>query len=197
MHGQSPIRESSPHWDELYDTAQSQLGYFTTQQAATAGYSSQLLDKYLANGKLVRVQRSIYRLVHFPPSEEEYLVLPWLWAGRVGAFSHETALALHDLSDALPSKLHMTMPIAWRHRRLRVPQGLVLHYADLSEAEQTGYSAVHITAPGRTLRDCIDANVDPDLLRQAVTQAQRRGLISKSEEAQLNSTLELAMSTPG
>lgn len=146
-----------------------------------AGYSPQLLHKYIGNGKVVRVRRGIYRLVHFPSGEHEDLVVLWLWAEQAGVFSHETALALHDLSDVLPSKVHMTLPSSWRRRRLRVPTGVVLHYADLGNVDLTGFSAVPVTAPRRTLQDCVEANVSSDLVRQAVLQARRRGLISEKE----------------
>jgi predicted transcriptional regulator of viral defense system len=176
---------SSPDWGALFEVAQSQSGYFTAGQAATAGYSPQLLHKYLGNGKVVRARRGIYRLVHFPAGEEEDLVLLWLWAERAGVFSHETALALHDLSDALPSKVHMTVPASWRRRRLRVPAGLVLHYADLEEMDRTAFSVVPVTSPKRTLRDCIAADVSPALVRQAVLQARRRGLIAEKDGVEI------------
>ena len=119
----------------------------------------------------------------------------WLWAEQVGVFSHETALALHDLSDALPSRVHMTVPTIWRRRRLRVPDGLVLHYADLGDVDRTNFSAVPTTTSRRTLGDCIEANVSPDLMRLAVLQARRRGLISQTDEAQLNAALDRAENT--
>jgi predicted transcriptional regulator of viral defense system len=181
-----------PDWGALYSIAQSQSGYFTTGQAAIAGYSPQLLRKYLGNGRVVRVRRGIYRLVHFPASEHEDLVVAWLWTEQVGVFSHETALALHDLSDALPAKIHMTIPASWRRRRLRVPTGLVLHYADLGDSDRAGFSAVPITSARRTLRDCLEANVSPELVRQAVLQARRRGLISEEDGAELNVALDRA-----
>jgi len=185
-------RASSPDWDALFSVAQAQGGYFTTAQAAGTGYSPPLLHKYLANGKVARVRRGIYRLVHFPASEHEDLIALWLWAEQAGVFSHETALALHDLSDALPSKVHMTIPASWRRRRLRVPAGLVLHYAYIDPADRTGSSAVPITSPRRTLRDCVEANVSPELVRQAVLQARRRGLISEKDNAELNAALDSA-----
>jgi predicted transcriptional regulator of viral defense system len=104
-----------------------QEGHFTTQQAAGAGYSPQLLQKYLRNGRVIRVRRGVYRIVHYPAGQHEDLVALWLWSGQPGVFSHETALMLHDLSDALPSKAHLTLPSDWRTRRLRVPKGVVLH----------------------------------------------------------------------
>ncbi len=183
---------SSPDWDALFGVAQAQSGYFTTGQAAAAGYSPQLLRKYLGSGKVTRMRRRIYRLVYFPASEHEDLVALWLWAEQAGVFSHETALALHDLSDVLPSKIHMTIPSSWRRRRLRIPTGLVLHYADISDIDRAGFSAVPITSPRRTLRDCVEANVSPELVRQAVLQARRRGLISEKDGAELNASLDRA-----
>jgi predicted transcriptional regulator of viral defense system len=180
----------APDWGALFSVAQAHSGYFTTAQAAGAGYSLPLLHKYLANGRVLHVRRGIYRLVHFPASEHEDLVVLWLWADQAGVFSHETALALHDLSDVLPSKIYMTLPASWRRRRLRVPPGLVLHYADIGEVDRAGFSAVQITAPRRTLRDCIEANVSPELVRQAVLQARRRGLISEQDGAELNASLD-------
>ena len=135
------------------------------------------------------MRRGIYRLVHFPTSEHEDLVIAWLWAEQAGVFSHETALTLYDLSDVLPGKVHMTIPASWRRRRLRVPAGLVLHYADIGDADRTGFSAVPITSPCRTLRDCIEANVSPEIVRQAVLQARRRGLISEKEGAEFDAAL--------
>ena len=45
-----------PGWDRLYETAGAQDGHFTTQQAADAGYSSQLLLKHVRGGRVARVR---------------------------------------------------------------------------------------------------------------------------------------------
>jgi len=87
----------------------------------------------------------------------------------------------------------MTIPASWRRRRLRVPTGLVLHYADISGGDRAGFSAVSITSPRRTLRDCLEANVAPDLVRQAVLQARRRGLISGKDGAKIKASLDRAL----
>ena len=181
--------EGPPDWDALFEVAQGQQGYFTTAQAASVGYSPQLLYKYLRNGTVTRVRRGVYRLVHFPADQEGDLVPLWLWSERVGVFSHETALALQDLSDALPSRVHMTVPETWSHRRLRLPEGLVLHYADLDDSELRHAAVVPFTTPKRTIDDCIADQLAPDLVHQAVVQARRRGLISRDEEAELLAAL--------
>ncbi len=185
MGNETRKNRKQPDWDGLFAVAEAQSGYFTTSQAARSGYSRPLLHKYLATGRMTRVRRGVYRLVHFPVSEHEDLVVLWLWAGQLGVFSHETALALHDLSDALPGNVHMTVPSDWRRRRLRVPTGLVLHFADLEDGDRSSYSAVPVTAPLRTLRDCIVAEVAADLVRQGILQARRRGIVSAKDEARL------------
>jgi hypothetical protein len=51
-----------PGWNRLYECAAAQEGHFTTAQAAEAGYSPQLLAKYLGNQRAMRIRRGIYRL---------------------------------------------------------------------------------------------------------------------------------------
>jgi predicted transcriptional regulator of viral defense system len=174
-------RATKPDWDLLFVTASAQDGYFTTQQAAQAGYSSQLLLKHIRAGRVARTRRGIYRLVHFPAGEHEEMVVAWLWSERAGVVSHHTALALHGLSDALPAHLHLTLPRVWRRRRFRVPTGVVLHHADVLPEERAWFGAVPTTNPRRSLIDCAREDLSPDLLRQAAQQAIRRGLVTRAE----------------
>jgi len=178
-----------PDWDRLYGVALRQEGHFTTQQAKGAGYSSQLLVKYLRSGRIFRVRRGVYRLKHFPPGQQEDLVAIWLWSGQAGVFSHETALMLHDLSDVLPGRIHLTVPGGWRERRLRVPEGVVLHYSDVRKPERAWIGVVPVTSVPRTLADCAADHLSPDVLSAAVEQALTRGVVAKSEVAQLRRAL--------
>lgn len=171
----------SPSWDLLFETAGAQAGYFTTQQGAEAGYSSQLLLKHLRAGRLSRARRGIYRLVHFPASDHEELVTAWLWSDRAAVVSHESALSLHGLSDVLPSEVHLTLPAAWRRRRFRVPAGVVLHHGDVSAEERSWFGPVPATSVRRTLDDCARGGLSPELLLQAAQQALRRGLVIRAE----------------
>jgi predicted transcriptional regulator of viral defense system len=186
----SPAARHCPDWNLLYEAAAGQEGLFTTEQAAKAGYSSQLLLHYLHIGRVVRIRRRVYRLVHFPAGDHEELVALWLGFDRQGVFSHQTALALHDLSDILPSRVHLTLPAAWRRRRFRVPAGVVLHHADVAEAERSWHGAIPITSPKRTLADCANAHLSPaELLSQAFQQALARGLISREDAVDVERAL--------
>lgn len=173
--------ESAPSWDRLFEFAVGQDGHFTTKQAAEAGYSSQLLLKYLKNGRVTRVRRGVYRMVHFPAGEHEDLATLWLWSEKEGVFSHETALMLHDLSDALPRKMNLTLPTSWAKRRLRVPKGVLLHHGDVPKRERVELGAVPVTNVRRTLVDCVEAHVSPELIDAALGQARARGLLDKED----------------
>lgn len=184
-----PPRVVDPSWDLLYEKASAQEGYFTTRQAAASGYSTQLLGKHVRARRILRVRRGIYRLVHFPAGENEDLVIAWLWSEQVGIVSHQAALALHGLSDALPSHVHLTLPAEWRARRLRIPDDIELHHDDVPPEARTWFGAVPITSVPRTLNDCAHSGLAPDLLRQAARQALRRGLARRDELAAVEESL--------
>ncbi|HEY6557210.1 MAG TPA: type IV toxin-antitoxin system AbiEi family antitoxin domain-containing protein [Polyangiaceae bacterium] len=170
-----------PSWDGLYETAAAQAGYFTTEQAANAGYSPQLLTHHVQSARITRVRRGVYRLVHFPAGDHEELVIAWLWSEQAGVVSHETVLALHDLSDVLPAKIHLTLPAAWQRRRLRVPTGVLLYHADIPPRDRTWFGPVPTTSVRRALNDCARAHLSPELLRQGAQQALRRGIVTRRD----------------
>lgn len=185
----STTSNSSPDWDRLFETAVAQDGHFTTRQAAEAGYSPQLLGHHVRAGRMLRVRRGIYRLVHFPAGDHEDLTAIWLWTEQAGVFSHQTALALHDLSDVLPAQVHVTLPAPWQPRRLRVPTGVVVHYAHVPPTDQGWFGPVPVTTPLRTLADCAAAHLAPELLRGAALDALARGLVARHELGAIEAAL--------
>jgi predicted transcriptional regulator of viral defense system len=181
---------TEPDWQALYDVAAAQEGLFTTRQAAAAGYSDPLLAHHQKAGRITRIRRGIYRLVHFPAGEHEELMAAWLWTGSTAVISHQSALSLHELSDVLPAQVHLTLPTSWQQRRLRVPQGVVLHFADVGAKERTWTGSVPSTSVRRTLSDCAQSGLTPDLLRQAARQALTRGLVTKADLKEVEKTLK-------
>lgn len=172
--------KTSP-WPALFRVAVRQEGLFSAAQAKAAGCSQQLLGRYLATGKIARIGRALYRIVLFPRGEHEDLLALWLWSRNEGVFSHETALFLHELSDALPARAHVTLPAAWRKREVRLPPRVVIFYDDLGDADRTWHGPVPVTTVRRTLADCLHAAVSAELVAQASTQAAARGLIAPAE----------------
>src|SRR5438105_5743568 len=112
-----------PDQDGLYRTAEPQGGHCTSAQAAKSGFSRKLLWHYQKTHDFLRVAHGIYRLGRFPSSRFEDLFVAWLKCGPKSAISHESALALYNLSDVLPAQVHVTVPRTASRRRA----GLRMH----------------------------------------------------------------------
>jgi predicted transcriptional regulator of viral defense system len=170
----------------LYKMAQSQQGFFTTKQATRAGFAEKTHAYHVKVGNWIREHRGLYRLADFPTVERPDLMLWYLWSQNrqeipEGAYSHDTALSLHELSDIMPSKLHMTVPKHFR-RNSRIPEVLVLHRADLAEGDVQEMHGMRVTRALRTILDLLQAGqVDRSLVRQAIDEAMRRGLVSRKQ----------------
>jgi predicted transcriptional regulator of viral defense system len=173
----------------LYQIAVDQQGFFTTKQAKAAGFAENTHPYHVQAVNWIREHRGIYRLASFPRGERPDLMLWWLWSrnrgeAAQGAYSHLTALSLHDLSDVMPAKLHMTVPKSFR-RNSEIPRVLVLHFADLPESDIGVAHGVWITRPMRTVFDLLAGGEVPlATLRQALREALRQGLIRRSEIAE-------------
>ena len=169
---------------ELFEIAESQQGYFTFQQAIAAGFSDKNHAYHIKTGEWIKTYRGVYRLAKYPVGEREELVLWFLWSRNrssvpQGVYSHYTALDLYELSDYMPSKLHMTVPVGFR-RMAKIPEILVLHRQKLCADEIVMKQGYKVTVPLRTLIDVIEEGVlAEDLLVQAVQDAKKKGLITK------------------
>ena len=173
---------SSP-WDLLMETIKSQGGLFTVRQATEAGFSPALLSYHVGTGQFLRPFRGVYRLAHYPTSEHEDLLVLWLASDHQGTFSHETALALHRLSDVLPSRAHISLPASWKRRTL--PDLAERHYEAVPAEDRAWVGPLPVTSPLRTLRDCMAVLTAPELVAQAFDQVLARGLIAPQIVEQL------------
>jgi predicted transcriptional regulator of viral defense system len=170
--------------ENLYHFAERQAGYFTALQAREAGLADNIHSYHVKAGNWVRERRGIYRLTRFPSPQRPDLMLWQLWshnrAGQPqGTFSHATALSLHELSDAMPRRLDMTVPPGFQ-RMAAIPAILELHHARLGSDDVETVDGVRVTTPIRTLVDVIaEGSLSEDLQVQAVQDAIRRGRITR------------------
>jgi predicted transcriptional regulator of viral defense system len=179
--------------DRLYDIAENQLGYFTAAQARAAGVHPVRLVQLHQRGDIERVSRGVYRLTRFPlsPLGEYMEAALWPQVRRPGAravISHVSALALHELSEVSPAKIHITLPPELRIRRA-VPFRLVLHIASLTPKDVQLVDGVPVTTPARTIRDAHAANLGPALIRRAIADALRTGRLTDDEAERLTREL--------
>lgn len=156
------------------DMAESQGGYFTVHQATRAGLTHRMLSYYTSAGDLERVGQGIYRWTPFPAHRFGDVIAAVLWAGKDAAGSHETALAVYGLADAMPAVIHVTTPHRFRGRR----PGVVVHHTSLSQAEVRSFDDVPVTTPTRTIVD-VARESDPSLARQASAEALEHGLLTR------------------
>jgi predicted transcriptional regulator of viral defense system len=178
-----PYKESARR---LYEIAQSQQGFFTAKQAIRSGFAEKTHSYHVHAGNWIREHRGIYRLADFPTADRPDLMLWYLWSQNrqevpEGTYSHETALSLHELSDIMPSKIHMTVPKVFR-RNSEIPEILILHRADLEANETQEMHGVRVTRALRTIVDLLrGGHMDRTQLKRAVDEAIRRGLIRRGE----------------
>jgi predicted transcriptional regulator of viral defense system len=160
--------------DALYPLAERRAGYVTTAQAAEVGVSRQQLSYLARTGSLERVAQGIYRLHRFPAQRFEDVIVACLWVGEDAVASHDTALALYELTDAMPAVIHVSVPRPFRGRR----PGVVVHTAPLGDGERTERAGVPVTMVERTIVDILERS-GRDVARHAAAQALARGLVTR------------------
>ena len=168
---------SLPDHDQLYRIAESQAGYFAARQARTVGFSAEHLSYYYRVGLFERVAHGIYRLNRFPASPYEDLFIAQLRTGQRSAISHESALALYDLTDALPTQVHITVPRTASRRR----SGIQLHTKGIRSSEITNREGLRVTTVLRTIADVAAAGLAQEFVGQAIQQSIGRRLTTPGE----------------
>lgn len=159
---------------DLQAIAFRQAGYFSAAQARELGYSYQA-QKYNADiGNWVRIDRGIFRLPDWPDAPWDSFARWHLWSGGRGVISHQSALAVHELSDVDPPRVHLTVP----PRFGASDDGVVIHKADLSRVDIEDRDGFPVTTPLRTILDVAAGELSQEHIDQAVHDAVGSGRIS-------------------
>lgn len=167
----------------LFSKALEQGGYFTAKQAKEAGYDYSHLDYHVSSGNFERVEHGLYRIRSLPPGEHDDLVRLTFWSRNrqdepQAVVSDESALVVHDLSELLPGKIHLTVPLKFRKEPLA---GCILHKATLTPTDIEDRAGFRVTTALRTLLDVAANGVPQEQLEKAVAEALTRGLVRKSK----------------
>ncbi len=166
-----------PDYNLLYETAESQAGYFTAAQARKHGFSWERLSDNVKRGRFLRIVRGVYRLTHFPSSDHEDLFVAWLRTGPHSSISHESALTIYDLSDVLPGEIHVIIPRTASRRR----SDLHLHTNHLRPEDVTKRQGLPVTTVARTIADVAIAGLAREHVIQAIEEALNRGLTTAED----------------
>ncbi len=161
------------------EIAGEQGGYFTAAQALSVGYTYRQQNYHKNRGNWLYIDHGLYRLRNYPEGEHEDLIRWSFWSrNRCGEFqatvSHDTALAIHDLGDVMPGRVHLTVSSGFRKK---APGGCILHTAGLDSYDIEHHHGFNVTTPLRTLLDAAGSPLSQDLLDGAVRDALRRGIV--------------------
>jgi predicted transcriptional regulator of viral defense system len=152
--------------------ALSQGGYFDRRDALAYGLTDSLLSYHTRTGRFERVLPGVYRLAMAPVSPHDEYLLAWVWTNYRGAISHESALALYDVADILPPRVHVTVPRPFH----RASAPFQVHLAPLTSEEVQSYNGVCVTTPARSIVDAAATGTDPTQIHKAVREVLDRGL---------------------
>lgn len=157
---------------QLLATAFAQAGYFSAAQAREVGYSYQAQKYHVDHGNWLRVDRALFRLVGWPGGSDDSFARWSVWSAGRAVVSHESALAAHDLSDANPARVHLTVPRTFR----KADRAVVLHKGELAGTDIESRSGWRVTSPVRTLVDVAGSDAPQETVDAAVVDAIARGV---------------------
>jgi predicted transcriptional regulator of viral defense system len=155
----------------LHELAFRQAGYFSAAQAKELGYSHQAQKYHVDHGNWVRIDRGVFRLPGWPSSTDDVFARWTIWSRGRAVVSHDSALAVHDLSDANPAHIHITLPSSANHRH----DALVIHHGPLPDDDVEERGAWRVTTIERTLVDVAGGSTPQELIDAAVAEALARG----------------------
>ena len=151
-----------------------QGGYFDRKDALEFGLSDRLLHYHLSTMRIERILPGVYRFRAAPISPDDEYFLAWVWTNYRGAISHESALALYELGDVLPSRVHVTVPRPF----LRISAPFQVHRSPLPEEDVRMYHGVRVTSPSRSIVDAAATGTDPSQIVRAVRDGLEKGLVT-------------------
>jgi predicted transcriptional regulator of viral defense system len=164
-------------FNTIWEIAADQFGYVTMRQAQAAGVSPMAVVMMERRQTLMRVSHGVYRLTQWSLDPLGEYMEASLWpVGVPGIISHQSALALYEISDVNPAKIHITVPSAYRTRR-EIPAVLRIHKADLPETDVASWEGIPVTSVERSIRDAHAAFLGNELVEGAIEDARRKWLL--------------------
>jgi predicted transcriptional regulator of viral defense system len=174
--------------DRVLEIAGYQHGYITARQATDAGIPPVELRKLAQRGRLDHPAHGVYRVTAFPRRTNDELMEATLWPDGRGVISHESALALWDLADVNPRRIHVTVPSPYRPRK----QGGSLYRVwprDLDANEVDEVDGIPTVTPERAILDAARHGLQQRFVEQAILTARNRQLFGRETEMRIRQRL--------
>lgn len=174
----------------LWEVALDQHGFVTLSDARQLGVSGDAVAMLALRGKIQRVATAVYRFPRFPAGPNAPYMQAVLWTGDPQAcLSHDTALALYEVSDINPDRVHLTVP---RIRRIRRSGGdlYTVHHEDLTDSEIGWWDEIPTVTLATAIRQCIGTGRPAYLLRQALERGLDSGRLNAADQQDLARRLD-------
>jgi predicted transcriptional regulator of viral defense system len=180
---------------DLAAQAAGQHGFITQEEARRLGFKRMTLVRMAERGQLERRSHGVYRVPIVPEGPLDAYMEATLWPRGVdGVLSHETALALYELSDVNPDKIDITVP-RWHRIRRKIPDAYRIHREDLATGDIASHEGIAIVAPAVAIRQCHAAHLGPALLGQAIDHGERNGRLTRRQADELRRQIEVPLGT--
>ncbi len=175
--------------DRIIEIAADQHGYITARQATDAEIPAVELRKLAQRGRLDHPAHGLYRVAAFPRRANDEFMEATLWADGRGVISHESALALWELADINPARIHVTVPPPYRPRK----QGGSTYriWTRSIPSDQIDYvDGIPTVTPERAILDAARSGVQRRFIEQAIVTARNRQLFGRETEARIRGALD-------
>ncbi|MCI8424632.1 MAG: hypothetical protein HFJ72_03065 [Adlercreutzia sp.] len=171
------------HFDEIYEIAADNYGLVTSAQARKLGVTKVELSRWVANERLERRGRGVYKLVKYVPTELDPYAEAVALVGDGSFLMGEAVLAMHGLALANPRRLSIGTP---ERIRKSIPKWIAP--ATVRGKTTTQYEGIPSQTVAEAILDC-RGSVMPERLKSAVDEARERGLITEAEYEQVKEGL--------
>lgn len=173
------------YYDDIYEIAADNYGMVTTAQANKTGATNKDLLRYVADGRLERLGRGVYRVKYWVPTELDPYAAAVTLAGDGAYLFGESVIAMHGLAPTNPTRIDVATT---RRVRRSLPSTIRL-VRGIDGDDVTWHEGIPTQCIPAAIRSC-RGSVMPERLADAARSARKQGLIGEDEEQELLEELE-------
>lgn len=168
------------NFDKVYEAAAERYGLITVEDAAELGIHRKQLLFWVANGRLERCGRGVYRIKYHVPTPYDHYAEAVALVGRDAIIYGDGVLAMHNLALVNPKQIQVAVE---RRVRKNLPEWIrLVRKAD--GVKQEMFEGIASQTVADAIRTC-KGTVMRERLVDAIDEAERQGLVGRQEYQEL------------
>ena len=172
------------HFDSIYDIATDGCGIITAAQAREAGAAPSELNRWCADGRLLRRGHGVYKLARWVPTPYDTYAEAVALVGDKAYLHGESVLAMHGLALVNPRAIEVATP---KRVRRRLPSWVEPVTAPKGERTMY-YEGILSQRVADAIESCA-GSVMPARLLEAARQTRDEGPVTAGEYERLEKVL--------